>query len=96
VLKSSTLVSGYLRLGKREDAPILVKLKEESDKATVFRSCHKLRGTKISIKEDLSRQTRIQRAGKMETLKKLRQEGKNVHFKGPNVLVDGRPYNGTY
>ena len=80
------------RLGKSDNAPLLICLQEERDKYTIFKNCNKLKNSGISVKEDLSKTTRLERRRQLETFKELRAAGNKVYFRGPNLIVNGKLY----
>ena len=79
------------RLGRSVNAPLLICLENSKDKLTVFKNCSKLRGSRISVQEDLSHETRSARREQLEKFMK-RIPGNNVQFRGPTLFLNGRPY----
>jgi len=72
--------------------PLLVSLYSTQDKEITLKNCWKLKGTPLSVREDLSQDTRQERRRQLETFKKLREEGRRPQFRGPKLYVDGKLY----
>jgi len=82
-------------LGRGDTAPLRVKLRNIRDKIKIMKHLNKLRGTNISVRDDLSYETRQERRRQLETFKQLRRDGQKPEFRGPVLYVKGQPYDGT-
>lgn len=76
----------------QKSIPYLVKLNSPRQKMQVFQNCHKLRGSKISITDDMTPEQRQNRGHQMPTLIRLKAEGKKVYFKYDKLYVNGKLY----
>jgi hypothetical protein len=85
--------------GKGDNPPLFVKLNDTTTKRTIFRNCHKLKGTRISVQEDFCRETRMQRRFQLDDFKRLRAiPGNKVYFRRGDLIINGRvhdPYQDT-
>jgi hypothetical protein len=73
-------------------APLFVTLEHEAEKGKIFKNCHKLKGLKISIQNDLSWEDREERRRLVTKLKGLKDQGLSAQLKGNQLFVDGEPY----
>jgi hypothetical protein len=79
------------RLGKsttEHPAPLLLKFPSRLEKLQIFKRCHLLKGTQISVQDDLCDDDRAERKRKVPTFKELKSQNKNVQFRGPDLYVD--------
>jgi len=83
-------------LGGSPTAPLLVTLTDTRDKGLIFKNCWRLRGSPISVKEDLSQDTRQERRRQLDTYKRLRDQGLRPQFRGPRLFVGGKLYVDTF
>lgn len=82
-------------LGNRsvnKNVPLLVKFQFMQTKLNVYRNCHKLKGSAITIVDDLTFIQRRNRKLLMPTLKQLKSEGMKVSFRGDVLYANGKPY----
>ncbi|KAI5693424.1 hypothetical protein M8J76_001306 [Diaphorina citri] len=76
---------GKFRQGKNR--PVLLGLTTERKKYEIFRNCHKLRGSVISIREDLPDNVRNKRKDLIIEMKKLRAEGKSAYVNYDKLVI---------
>jgi hypothetical protein len=74
------------------EIPYLVKVNSMEQKVAVFQNCSKLRGSTITISDDLTPEERNNRIKLMPALKKLKSEGIKVCFRGDVLYANGKPY----
>jgi hypothetical protein len=90
--------------GNKKEAPLFVKLRNPRDKFKILKNCAKLKEInsalpveqRITVQEDLCFDTRQQRRVLWPTFMKLRNEKRNVHFRGPTLFLDGKEYDGEW
>jgi len=84
-------VTEAFRLGKHAKSPLLIKLSSVKEKIIIFKNCNKLKGSRISVQEDVSEDTRHERRRQLDRFKELRSNGHKVYFRGPVLCMDGKP-----
>lgn len=78
------------RLGKIQNnkvRPVIVGLLAERRKYEIFRNCHKLRGSVISVREDLPEDVRQKRVRLLAEVKRLRADGKQAFVAYDKLVV---------
>ena len=76
----------------KKSKPLLVSLMTLGHRNEIFAKgvLSKLKGTKISIQEDLPEEIRNVRKKWMPTLMTLKQQGRKVQFRGDKLFCDGK------
>ncbi len=83
------------RLGKstpEHTAPLLLKFQSRLEKLQLLKRCYLLKGTHISVQDDLCEEDRAERKRKLPNFKELKALNRNVHFRGPDLFVDNKLY----
>lgn len=90
---SSDSVNNIYLLGKKqENPPILVKFISNLTKRKIFNSCSKLKGSDITISEDLSQEEREERKTLVQYLKEAKAVNLKSHIKGSRLYVNSKAY----
>ena len=77
--------------GERPTA-ILVNLISRVDKSKIYSKSHLLKGTGVTIQDDLTEEQREERRRKMPIRNQLKNSGRKVFFRGEFLYCDGRVY----
>lgn len=88
-------VNYVTRMGKKQDQsrPILLSCTTWRMKKEILKNKATLRNSKITIKEDFSKEVREERRELGKLMMKIREEGKQATIRGTKLLVDGIYYN---
>lgn len=88
-------IDDFFRLGKKSDRsrPILIKLVSYWRKRELMSKSSKLKGSKISLANDLSPEDATKMKTLRQEMKDLRTKGHDVRIRGLTLLVDGVPRN---
>jgi len=65
----------------------IVSLSSKKDKSAIFRNCHRLKGKRIGITDDLPEEDRMQRRSLLPELMKIKNADKIAHFKGIRLIT---------
>lgn len=80
-------------LGSQKNCPVKIELVSKFTKRKIFANCKNLKGTNISISNDLTAQQRKDLAVLKKHLKKYRQNGNKQSFiKGNKLVIEGREF----
>jgi len=88
-------VTEAILLGVNKNS-VLVKLKSAKERASVFRNCHKLKGTEwssLSIVEDLTKEERAKKLQNMPQFREEKAKGNKAYFRRANLYVNGKLFN---
>lgn len=100
MLKKDLNLSG-IRIGKTERIgakvrgrirPILVELERMDDKINVMKSKKKLKGTRIYLDDDMTREERERKKKLLKMMWVERNRNKNAYVRGDRVVVEGEEY----
>lgn len=86
-------IANVLPLGKREKCPLRIKLVNYQKKNIIFKNCSKLKGTKLSISNDLTIEQQKEHKILRKHLVLAKLDGhENAKIKGNNLIVDETSY----
>jgi len=71
------------------NSSIAVTLNSEIDRRKIFGNCHKLKGLRIGITEDLSVEDRRKRSQLYFLLHQAKAQGKKAFIRGTSLFIDG-------
>lgn len=80
-------------LGKGKNRPVKIELVSNITKRNILKNCSKLKGTNISITNDLTPQQRQQQKTLRKHLILARQDNKNCYIKNNKLYVENIIYN---
>lgn len=94
IVIDSTDISNIYRLGANKDKkrPLLLTLSSQIKRSEVFRNCKKLKGSGISITEDLDEESLKERRILVKHLREARQANKFAKLKGNKLYIEGILY----
>jgi hypothetical protein len=73
--------------------PYLVQLNCLNDKARIFRNCHSLAGSNISVCDDMSPEQKLRRKQLIPKLKELKRDGIKASLRSDCLYVNNKLYN---
>lgn len=86
-------INNIYTIGKQTTKrPIIVKLLSYLKKQEILKNCNKLKGTSISISEELSIEERKENKILRQHLKKARSKNLNASIKNRKLIVNGQAY----
>lgn len=86
-------ISNYYFLGKSKNNPIKIEFVSQVTKTLLFKKVKKLKGTKISISNDLTKEQQRERKILIQYLKKERQIPENKSYiRGNKLYINDIPY----
>lgn len=87
-------VNNIYAIGKKKrNRPIIVKFTSNLTKQAVLKNCRKLKGTNISISEELTLEERRKQKILRQHLKEARAKKLNAYIKGENLYINEEIYN---
>lgn len=87
-------INNIYAIGKnKRDRPIIVKFTSYLTKQSVLKNCKKLKGTNISISEELALEERRNQKILRQHLKQARAKKLNAYIKGDNLYINEEIYN---
>lgn len=81
-------------LGKNNNCPIKLELKSYLKKKEILKNCHKLKGTKVAVANDLTHEQRKENKILVKHLKIARQRGgyESCYIRAGKLFIDGVSY----
>lgn len=91
-INNVTIDKVYRITSTSNTGPVVVKLIFEREKELILSSCNKLRGTEISISEDLPKQDRVRYSVFRRAINEAGSNNKHYKRNGDMVTIDGKVY----
>ena len=86
-IKSAFRIGNYDPQNSRGPRPIIAELSSVKDKITCFKSSKKLKGSRVYLADDVSKETAEIRRKKIPALKQKREEGFIAYFSGTDIIT---------
>lgn len=88
-------INGVTYLGKQQDnkpRPVKLELISNLKKAEIFRNVRKLKGTGISLSDDLAKEERAERKLVYHRFKEAKDQGRSAKLVRGGVIIDDKKY----
>jgi len=72
--------------------PLLIQFSNTAHKFVVLRNCYQLKGTRISVQEDIPPQWRAARKELLKKYREFKNQKKKVFFRADKLIVNGKEY----